>query len=91
MSDSPTFCAYFADSEKVRMSVWHAPDRKSFDLRRGVKLARAAYETRVHNRECRIGFDGPPVAVPAITEAHYEDDGAVLEQYDAAQLAEIVS
>jgi hypothetical protein len=92
MSAAPTFVATFADGEVTRMSVWHDPERRTtLDLRRGIKLARSAYITRQHNREHRVGFDGPPVVAPAIVEAHYEQDGVVLEVFDAKQIAERAS
>jgi len=50
---------------------------KKLDLARGVRLARAAYESRVKT---------PP---PLIVEAHYERNGNVLERYDAEALRKI--
>jgi hypothetical protein len=43
-------------------------------LARGVRLARAAYESRTKQ------------PAPAIVSAHYERDGEILENYDAEQL-----
>jgi hypothetical protein len=88
---NPTFCAKFADSTETRMTVWHDEGRASLDLKRGVRLSRYAYETRMHNKERRNGFDGPPVAVPPIVSAHFENDGVVLAEYNAKQIAEAVS
>jgi hypothetical protein len=84
---NPTFIATFADGEVVRMSCWHSEDRKTLNLRRGIKLARAAHETRTHNRERRAGFSGLPVTVPVIVEARFEQEGNTLAAYDAATLA----
>jgi hypothetical protein len=89
MSGAPVFCAVFADRETVRMTC-HS-ERKTPDLRRGLVLARNAYIARVHNRERRAGFDGPPVAVPAIVEAHFEDAGHVLKSYSPDELVEAAS
>jgi hypothetical protein len=79
---SPTFCARFADGTEIRMTVWHSPERGSFDLRRGVRLARLAYATRMHDP-----FDAPP-AVPPMVVARFEDDGVELISYSAQELAE---
>jgi hypothetical protein len=72
MSASPTFVATFADDEVTRMSVFTS--REKLDMARGVRLARAAYESRMKQ------------AVPPIIEAHYERDGEVLESYERKQL-----
>jgi hypothetical protein len=57
-----------ADSVVItRMSV-HTPCAK-LNLARGVRLARAAYESRMK------------IAPPAIVAAHYENDGEVIETY----------
>jgi hypothetical protein len=84
MRASPIFVATFADGETVRMSCWHG-ERKTFDLRRGYKLAHSAYITRRRNTERHSGTpsDGPPVAVPTIVEAHFiDEDGVVLHVCD---------
>jgi hypothetical protein len=78
MTVSPTFVAVFADGEVVRMTTFQQSGKK-LDLARGVRLARAAYETRMKT------------ASPALLEAHYERNGGdVLERYDAKQLTEAV-
>jgi hypothetical protein len=87
-SPSPTFIARFADGETTRMTVWHSPERKSFDLGRAIRLAHHAYRTRVHNLERRTDFDGAPVAVPPIKSAWFERNGKVLAEYDAKQIAD---
>lgn len=67
-AESPTFIARFADGETTRMTV--ATPLDALDVRRGVKLARQAYESR-----CKR-------APPAITEARFEN-GEVLATYRA--------
>lgn len=80
MTNSPTFVATFADGEVTRMTTWHSPERKTFDLAHGLKLSRHAYQQRIGNEP------------PAIVEARFEDAaGTVLEKFDAKQLAEAVS
>jgi hypothetical protein len=64
--------ARFADGEITRLSTFHSGDK--LNLSRGVRLARAAYESRTRK------------APPAIIEAYYERDGEVLERYDAEVL-----
>jgi hypothetical protein len=86
---SPTFVATFADGEVTRMSVYHADGCATFDLRRGIRLAMAAYDARARRRDTALGFDGTPVTVPAIVKAHFEDVGhepVVLAEYDEAQI-----
>jgi hypothetical protein len=75
MTGSPTFVAEFENGDSVvitRMTVC-TPSKKP-SLLRGVRLARAAYESRMKK---------PP---PAIIAAHYETDGEVIERYDAEVL-----
>jgi hypothetical protein len=75
MTASPTFVAEFEDGDSVvvtRMSV-HAPNGKP-SMTRGVRLARAAYESRMKK------------PAPAIVAAHYECDGKIIENYDAEAL-----
>ena len=86
---SPVFACVFADGESVRMSCWHNEGRVTLDLRRGLKLARSAYVTRMHNRERSASLAPDDVTVPAIIEARFEGDGEVLEEYNAKQLTEI--
>jgi hypothetical protein len=69
---SPTFVATFADGKVTRMTTFQKT--KALDLGRGVRLARAAYESRMKK------------APPSIVEAHYERDGEVLESYEREQL-----
>jgi len=72
MNTSPTFVATFADGETTRMTTYQAGKR--LDLKRGVRLACAAYESRTKQKS-------PPIA-----EAHYERDGEILESYGREQL-----
>jgi hypothetical protein len=70
MTTSPTFVAEFENGDSVvvtRMSV-HKPDGK-LSMVRGVRLARAAYESRMKR------------VPPAIVSAHYESDGEIIETY----------
>jgi hypothetical protein len=46
MTSSPTFVARFVDGEVVRMTIYHDDERKTPDLKRGVRLARWAYLSR---------------------------------------------
>ena len=46
MTSSPTFIARFVDGEVVRMTTYHDDERKTLDLKRGVRLARWAYFSR---------------------------------------------
>jgi hypothetical protein len=69
----PTFAATFADGQITRMSVNTEVDR--LDVGRGVRLARAAYESRMKKEP------------PAISAAHFEQqNGDVLQNYDADEL-----
>jgi hypothetical protein len=70
--NSPTFVATFADGEVTRMTTFQSG--KTLNLSRGVRLARAAYESRAKQTP------------PPIVEAHYERDGEVLESYERKQL-----
>jgi hypothetical protein len=72
MNTSPTFIAVFADGETTRMTTFQKT--KALDLGRGVRLARAAYESRTGQKS------------PLIVEARYERDGEVLESYGREQL-----
>jgi hypothetical protein len=77
---SPTFVARSADDTETRMTIYHAPERKTFDLKRSVALSRAACASRKRGN-----------ATPAIVEARFEESEVVLEKYDARQLAEATS
>ncbi len=72
MTTSAIFVAGFENGIVTRMTV-HKP-RGKLDMARGVRLARAAYESRMK--------EAPPV----ITSAHYERDGEILESYDREAL-----
>jgi len=74
---SPTCVATFADGEITRMTVWSANGKP--DLRRGIKLAHAAYESRTQRKP------------PAITALHFEIvDGknTVTTKFTADQIAD---
>ena len=72
MSTSPTFVATFADGEITRMTAFTS--REKLDMTRGVRLARAAYESRMK------------YAAPPIVEARFERNGEILEHYTCEQL-----
>jgi hypothetical protein len=63
----PTFVACFADGQVTRMSTYTS--LTSLDRARGERLSLAAYESRMKQ------------APPTIMEAHFEQDGVVLERY----------
>jgi hypothetical protein len=79
---SPTCVVTFADKQVTRMTVWSADGEP--DLRRGIHLAWAAYESRTKRFP------------PAITALHFEvvhfevSDGATVTttQFTAEQIAE---
>jgi hypothetical protein len=81
---SPVFVARFADDTETRMRVFHSPERKTLDLKRGIALSRAAFASRNPDREI-------PAIVEARFEERFEESGVVLEKYDARQLAEAAS
>jgi len=72
MSISPTFVATFADHEVTRMSVFTS--LKKLDMARGVRLARAAYESRMKQ------------VAPSIVEARFERDDEILRNYERKEL-----
>lgn len=74
MNTSPTFVATFADGEVTRMTTFQSG--KTLDLGRGVRLARAAYDSRMKKKS------------PPIVRAHYERDGETLASYEREQLDE---
>ena len=77
MSSSPTFVATFADGTETRMTTYC--EGSKLDVRRGVRLACHAHRSRKGQEP------------PAITNAWFESpDGAVLAEYSAEQLAEMV-
>jgi hypothetical protein len=90
MTTSPTCIATFADGEVTRMTTWSSSGKP--DLRRGIKLAQFAYETRMHNRrrKPRSQTEEPAPTIPPITEARFEtSDGKVLATFTAEQIAEV--
>ena len=72
MSASPVFVAIFVGGETTRMTVFQSG--KTLNLVRGVRLARAAYESRTKQKS------------PPIIEARYERDGEMLKTYRREQL-----
>src|SRR5262249_37484320 len=75
---SPACVAEFADGQITRMTVWSANGKP--DLRRGIRLAWAAYESRMLSKQ-----------PPAITALHFEAaDGAsvIRTQFTADQIME---
>jgi hypothetical protein len=74
---APTFVATFTDGTKTRMSTHTSLAR--LDLKRGIALARAAYESRKKQTP------------PALDAAHFELEGMVLCEYTAKELAAAVS
>jgi hypothetical protein len=73
MTASPVFVATFVDGVKTRMTIWSETGEPN--LRRGVRLAKAACESRTRQ------------PAPALVEAHFEGThGEVLKSYDAAAL-----
>jgi hypothetical protein len=73
MNTSPTCVVAFVDGEITRMTTWSATGKP--DLRRGIRLAQAAYESRT--KRCP----------PAIAKVHFECDGAMVP-FSAEQIAE---
>jgi hypothetical protein len=70
---SAVFVATFANREVTRMTVFTS-SREKLDMARGVRLARAAYESRMKQ------------AAPPIIQAHYERNDEVVEHYTREQL-----
>jgi hypothetical protein len=79
-TSSPTFIARFADGEVVSMTIYHDDERKTLDLKRGVRLARWAYLSRKKQE--------PPVIENA-SFVRFEREGPPLAVYTAEQLAEV--
>jgi hypothetical protein len=76
MTGSPTFIARFADGEVVRMTTCHDDERKTLDLKRGVRLARWAYLSRKKQE--------PPMIESASFESRLDDGGSeTLATYSA--------
>jgi hypothetical protein len=75
MNNSPTFVAIFEDGEITRMTAFH--ETKVLDLGRGVRLARAAYESRAKQKS------------PPIIAAHYERNSEVLKKHGREQLSAV--
>jgi hypothetical protein len=73
---SPTFQAHFADGTVTRMTVFCTPQKP--DLARGIKLARAAWQSRHRT-------DSEP---PPITEARFEaQDGTIVMNLKTTELS----
>jgi hypothetical protein len=77
MPSSPTFIARFVDGEVVRMTTYHDDERKTLDLKRGVRLAHRAYLSRKKQEPLMI------------ESASFERGGETLATYTAEQLAEV--
>ena len=77
MTSSPTFVARFVDGEVVRMTTYHDDERKTPDLKRGVRLARWAYLSRKKQEPLMI------------ESASFKRNGETLATYTAEQLAEV--
>jgi hypothetical protein len=75
MTSSPTCVVAFADGETTRMTVCSASGKP--DLRRGIKLAHAAYESGTMSKP------------PAITALHFETVGGESVKFTADQIAEV--
>ena len=75
MTSSPTFIARFVDGEVVRMTTYHDDERKTLDLKRGVRLACWAYLSRKKQEPLMI------------ESASFESEGKMLATYTAEQLA----
>jgi hypothetical protein len=92
MSAAPVFVCTFQDNETVRLSCWHSRGCASLDLRRGLKLARAAYVTRRHNGSHSTSLASDDVMIPPIVTAHFEDTesepAVVLATYDEREIRE---
>jgi hypothetical protein len=85
----PIFVCAFRDNETFRLSCWRDKGCASPDLRRGLKLARAAYVTRRHNGAHSTSLASDDVMIPPIVTAHFEDaDAVVLATYDASEITE---
>jgi hypothetical protein len=76
MTDSPTFVAMFQDGAETRMTVWHDPGCKTFNLDRGIRLAQHAYRSRKQQEP------------PLIVAAQFERDGEILASYTASEFAD---
>ncbi len=93
MSAAPVFVCTFQDNETVRLSCWHSKGCASLDLlRRGLKLARAAYVTRRHNGAHSTSLACDDVMIPPIVTAHFEDTesepAVVLATYGEREIRE---
>jgi len=74
----PTFVAHFVDGQTTRMSTHTSLDK--LDVKRGVRLARHAYSSRMREEP------------PGIFAAHFESaNGEVLAEYTEEQLAKVAS
>jgi hypothetical protein len=74
---SPSFICEFIDKQVTVMTVHGKPQKP--DLKRGIKLARFAYESRCKKK------------APAIAAARFEHDGKMLVQYSADELTKVQS
>src|SRR5215469_15592453 len=73
---APTFVARFSDGIVTRMTCHCA--KQNLDLRRGIVISRAAYESRTKGKE-----------PPPIVEARFQTpDGKILCEYDNKAIAD---
>jgi hypothetical protein len=77
-SKSPVFVATFGSGDGVVVTRMTTFIPGKLDLARGARLARAAYESRKKQ------------PAPAITTAHFERDGEVLETYTREELETVL-
>jgi hypothetical protein len=74
---SSSFVCEFIDKQVTRMTVHGKPQKP--DLKRGIKLALFAYESRCKKQ------------APAMVAARFEHNGATLAHYGADELAKVRS
>jgi hypothetical protein len=74
---APTFVARFSDGIVTKMTCYCA--RGKLDLRRGIVLSRAAYESRAKGKE-----------PPPLVEARFQTrEGEILCEYDNKAIADV--
>lgn len=73
-ASSPVFVATFASGDGAIVTRMTVYTPEGLNLVRGVRLARAAYESRKKQ------------SAPAILEAHFERNGEIIESYTREQL-----
>jgi hypothetical protein len=92
----PTIVCEFFGGVVTRMTVHTPVEPGKLDWSRGMKLARAAYQSRWRAgiRAHHLRATGKPCAVdlvaatpPAIVKAHFEQDGKVIARYQRENVA----